>query len=424
MLVGKIIVAYGATTPTAVYSAFDVAYTSAASNGTVTSVGLSLPNVFNVTNSPVTTSGTLTATLASQTAKTFFAAPNGSAGTPSFRTIALADVSTALSTWTGSTAIATVGTVTAGTWNGTKIADAYINSATTWNGKQAAYTNLTSIGSLANASGYLKNNGSGTFAYAIPSFSEITGQTSAAQYSANSICANAMVNANTGNLIPNPNSEQAAPAGGWPAGAYESAGLVDATSLGIPSGRSGTKCRHFAGGDGGLYLTPLIPCAEADSFYFEAWAWNLTIAGAVIRPCILFFNTSGALAGVVQNPSNLGSGGAFAKISVTGVAPTGTAFCQFHINSDRGSGNFAVDDIYASRMVDASLITQGAWASPGPIGSTTPGTGAFTSLTSTIHYLANTAAPPTPSDGGYLYVQNGELKYKGYSGTVTILAQA
>ena len=174
MLVGKIVVAYGATTPTAVYSAFDVAYTSAASNGTVTSVGLSLPNIFNVTNSPVTTSGTLTATLTSQTANTFFAAPNGSAGTPSFRTIALADLSTALSTWTGSTAITSLGTVTTGTWNGTKIADAYINSASTWNAKQTAYTNLTSIGSLANASGYLKNNGSGAYSYSAISSYDVT----------------------------------------------------------------------------------------------------------------------------------------------------------------------------------------------------------------------------------------------------------
>ena len=66
------------------------AYT--ANTGTVTSVGLSLPAMFTVTGSPVTTTGTLTATLASQTANTFFAAPNGAAGAPTFRTIVAADV--------------------------------------------------------------------------------------------------------------------------------------------------------------------------------------------------------------------------------------------------------------------------------------------------------------------------------------------
>jgi len=62
--------------------------------GTVTSVGLSLPNIFTISNSPVTTTGTLTATLASQTANNVFAAPNGSAGTPTFRALVAADIPT------------------------------------------------------------------------------------------------------------------------------------------------------------------------------------------------------------------------------------------------------------------------------------------------------------------------------------------
>ena len=54
-------------------------------NGTVTTVGLALPNIFTVSNSPVTSAGTLTATLASQAANRIFASPNGSSGTPTFR---------------------------------------------------------------------------------------------------------------------------------------------------------------------------------------------------------------------------------------------------------------------------------------------------------------------------------------------------
>jgi hypothetical protein len=65
-------------------------YTS--NTGTVTSVGLSLPNIFTVSNSPVTSSGTLTATLASQSANYVLAAPNGSSGTPTFRALAAADI--------------------------------------------------------------------------------------------------------------------------------------------------------------------------------------------------------------------------------------------------------------------------------------------------------------------------------------------
>lgn len=62
------------------------------SNTGVTSVALALPSIFTVTGSPVTTTGTLTGTLASQTANTVFAAPNGSAGAPTFRTLVAADL--------------------------------------------------------------------------------------------------------------------------------------------------------------------------------------------------------------------------------------------------------------------------------------------------------------------------------------------
>ena len=62
-------------------------------SGTVTSVGLTLPSLFTVSNSPVTTSGSLTATLASQTANTVLAAPSGSNGTPTFRTLSGTDIS-------------------------------------------------------------------------------------------------------------------------------------------------------------------------------------------------------------------------------------------------------------------------------------------------------------------------------------------
>lgn len=63
------------------------------SNGAVTSVALSLPSsVFSVSGSPVTSTGTLSGSFTSQAANTVFAAPNGSAGTPSFRALVAADI--------------------------------------------------------------------------------------------------------------------------------------------------------------------------------------------------------------------------------------------------------------------------------------------------------------------------------------------
>ena len=58
----------------------------------VTSVALALPSMFNVTGSPITTSGTLTATLASQATGTVFAGPTGAPGAPTFRALAAADI--------------------------------------------------------------------------------------------------------------------------------------------------------------------------------------------------------------------------------------------------------------------------------------------------------------------------------------------
>lgn len=61
--------------------------------GTVTSVGLSLPSIFTVTVSPVTTTGTLTAVLATQSANTVFAGPtSGGAAGPTFRALVAADL--------------------------------------------------------------------------------------------------------------------------------------------------------------------------------------------------------------------------------------------------------------------------------------------------------------------------------------------
>jgi hypothetical protein len=58
--------------------------------GTVTSVGLSLPSIFTVTGSPVTTSGTLTGTLATQANNTVLAGPTtGGPLAPTFRQLSL-----------------------------------------------------------------------------------------------------------------------------------------------------------------------------------------------------------------------------------------------------------------------------------------------------------------------------------------------
>ena len=64
-----------------------------AGTGSVTSVGLSLPSLFTVTGSPITSSGTLTATLATQTANQIWAGPtSGGAAAPAFRALVAGDL--------------------------------------------------------------------------------------------------------------------------------------------------------------------------------------------------------------------------------------------------------------------------------------------------------------------------------------------
>jgi len=67
---------------------------SAITSYAVTSVGLSLPSIFTVSNSPVTTTGTLTATLASQAANIVFAGPTAGSAAPTFRSLVANDIPT------------------------------------------------------------------------------------------------------------------------------------------------------------------------------------------------------------------------------------------------------------------------------------------------------------------------------------------
>lgn len=61
--------------------------------GTVTSVALTMPAIFSVSGSPVTTTGTLAVTLANETANQVFAGPTtGSPAAPTFRALVSADL--------------------------------------------------------------------------------------------------------------------------------------------------------------------------------------------------------------------------------------------------------------------------------------------------------------------------------------------
>lgn len=79
--------------------------TSGGGTGTVTSVALTAPSFLSVAGSPITTSGTLAVTLATQTANTVFAGPTtGSPAAPTFRSVVAADIPTLNQNTTGTAA--------------------------------------------------------------------------------------------------------------------------------------------------------------------------------------------------------------------------------------------------------------------------------------------------------------------------------
>ena len=67
--------------------------TGGAGSGSVTSIALTMPAEFTVAGSPITTSGTLAVTKATETANTLFAGPStGAAAAPTFRALVAADL--------------------------------------------------------------------------------------------------------------------------------------------------------------------------------------------------------------------------------------------------------------------------------------------------------------------------------------------
>lgn len=150
-----------------------------APGGTVTSVALSTPGVlYTVSGSPVTTAGTLTLTLNTQTANTIFAGPaTGSAATPTFRALVSADIPNNAANTSGTSANVTGVVALANGGTGLSTIGA-ANTTLVSNGTSLSYTaipspyvvqTISSTTSAVSGTTYLTNTSGASFTITLPS---------------------------------------------------------------------------------------------------------------------------------------------------------------------------------------------------------------------------------------------------------------
>jgi hypothetical protein len=163
-------------------TAFVKAQGYSTTTGTVTSIGLSLPSsILTVSGSPVTSSGTLTGALATQTAHQVWAGPtSGAAAMPTFRLLVAADIPDLSATYltgnqtitlsgdaTGSGATSIAVTVDALQGNAVSTASPSNGQVLTWVSSTSKWTPQTPSGGVASpggSTGDIQWNNGGSFA--------------------------------------------------------------------------------------------------------------------------------------------------------------------------------------------------------------------------------------------------------------------
>ena len=304
---------------------FRTAIGAGTSSATVTSVGLALPvSVFTISGSPVTTSGTLTATFSSQLANTVFAGPNGAAGTPTFRSLVAADVPTLNQNTTGTAANVTgiVAVANGGTGASTAAGGRSGLGATTVGANFFTLANPTAI-----------------------TFPQI----------------------NADNTVSTLTAASFRTAIG--AGTSSTTGTV--TSVGGTGTISGLTLSGTVTTTGNLTLGGTLSVLPANFASQTAKTFLAAPNGAAGTPT---FRVIVAADVPTLNQNTTGSSG-----SCTGNAATATSATSATTATNQSGGTVAATTLSASSTVSGTGFTN-RFAAPGPIGSTTASTGAFTTL--------------------------------------------
>lgn len=155
------------------------------------------------------------------------------------------------------------------------------------------------------------------------------------------------------NLIPNGNSEQAAPSGGWPAGSAESQGISTSNPY------RGTSHRRYSGSD-------LIVSGPIQVVKDEVWSYMGYIYGTGTL-AVQYSTNGGSTWSATTTPTALNSGGTFAHAGAS-YGNTGSIFrpSDLHASATHfravltGTGTADFDDLYLRRAMNAQMVVDGS----------------------------------------------------------------
>lgn len=427
------------------HGTWDISFSNA-----VISVGLALPNIFSISGSPVTGTGTLTGTFVTQSANQVFAGPTtGSPATPAFRTLVSADIPSLsyVSAVTATAPLVSSGGLTPNlTCNVASGSIAGCLSATDWttfNGKQGA---LTFTAPLVNTAGTVTCNAAGTSqagCLSATDWNTFNGKQSTLTLG-NLTSTDFTVTGGTGAVVGsgvtvNINAPVLVPKGGT--------GLITATAHGVLLGEgtsafgiSGTGTANQVFLSNGSSTDPSfkslnIAANNTSNFYVAPWLDSFTSTGSSTWnvPIVIFVSSANATVGAVYADANsdtftvlqtISSGTIlYAKTFNVGFPnPTAGTLTK---SSGTGDSTITYTSYRAPVYFEIVLVGGGGGGSGSGLDSGTAGnggTGANTTFGSTF-LVANGGGGGTWQGAGGFGAGGGTASPTGASGVVYIGGQ-
>jgi len=197
-----------------------------------------------------------------------------------------------------------------------------------------------------------------------------------------------MSNSNSTNLIPNGTSEQSPPAGGWPTGAYE------AVNLYTGNGYQGNHCR-IGTLAGWAYITPNIPCATGEQYYFECYAIAASGGGGQAQISIDYLDLNqNYISSTYLATSSL----VWTKVSSNFTTPAGTCFIRVGIQAIAIYG-CGFDNLYLGKVIVAGMLAANSVVA-GNVAAGAITTGCLT-VANTTNLIPNPMSNLAPPTGGW-----------------------